>query len=90
MYWDKEAKWICSSGRYELDVNGYSGIKRLNVLVMGEEARCTGYRKKETHKGLVMAKGTSYCGTERINGLIIVGPGDEIGWLRREEEICGA
>lgn len=59
-----------------LDVNGYSGIKRLNVLVMGEEAQCTGYSKKEKQKGLIMAKRTSYSGTERLNGLIIVGPGD--------------
>lgn len=43
---------------------------------MGEEAQCTGYSKKEEHKGLMMAKRTSYCGTEGINGLIIVGPGD--------------
>lgn len=59
LYWDKEAKRICSSGTYGLDVNGYSGIKRLIVLVMGEEAQCTGYSKKEKHKGLMMAERTS-------------------------------
>lgn len=59
LYWDKEAKWICSSGTYGLDVNGYSGKKRLIVLVMGEEAQCTGYSKKEKQQGLIKGRVTA-------------------------------